>query len=91
MAQKPQTFELQSWDLQSWPLSVWPNDPKRAGWILRTYRPELLECGALTRIGKRIVVLGPGYRRFLNRHIGDVTEFQSNLPPRNVVSPAAAA
>jgi hypothetical protein len=89
VAKERDTQQLASWDCKLWPANVWPNDPKRALWILRTHRPELLECGALTRIGKRLVVLAPGYRRFLNRHIGDVTEFQSNLPSRAPVHEAA--
>jgi hypothetical protein len=90
MAQKTTpAADLQSWDLPTWPANIWPNSPKRAAWILRTHRSDLLECGALSRIGKRLVVLGPGYRRFLNRHIGDVVGFESNLPTRQPASQAA--
>lgn len=72
--------DVTSWDAKSWPAQIWPNEGKRARWILRTHRPELIECGALTRVGKSLVVLGPGYARFLRKHIGDVDDFQSNLP-----------
>jgi len=69
-----------SWDAKSWPTGVWPNCTKRARWILRTHRPELIECGAVSRIGKTLIILAPGYSRFLRRHVGDVPDFQSNLP-----------
>ena len=71
--------DVESWDLKSWPAAIWPNDGKRARWVLRTHRPELIECGALTRVGKQVVVLSGGYLRFLRRHVGDVIEFRSNL------------
>lgn len=72
--------ELHSWDLDGWPQSVWPNDPDRAKWVVRSNRRELMAEGALSRVGKRLVILGRGYSRWLSRQSDRVTRFDSNLP-----------
>lgn len=69
-----------SWDFDSWPQSVWPNDPDRAKWIVRSNRRELIAEGALSRVGKRLVILERGYSRWLARQADRVTRFDSNLP-----------
>jgi hypothetical protein len=48
--------------------------------VLRSYRNELLAEGALSRVGKRVVVLGKGYQRFLEKRIAEVSGFTSNNP-----------
>lgn len=71
---------LHSWDFDSWPQSVWPNDPDRAKWVVRSNRRELMAEGALSRIGRRLVILERGYSRWLARQADRVTRFESNLP-----------
>ena len=67
-----------SWDVLDWPESVWPSDSKRARWIVRAYRDQLLYHRALTRVGKRLVILGDGWGRFLAARTKDVRHFESN-------------
>jgi len=67
-----------SWDIAAWPQHVWPHDPKRAKWLVKAYRTDLLYHRALTRIGKRLVVLGDGYLRFMTARAKHVTDFESN-------------
>jgi len=67
-----------SWEITSWPPSVWPNDTGRARWLVRAYRDQLLRHKALTRVGKRIVILGDGWSRFLAACASDVRGFHSN-------------
>jgi hypothetical protein len=77
---EPIGVEPHSWDFDSWPGSVWPNDPIRAKWVVRSNRRELVAEGALTRVGKRVVILGKGYSRFLARRADRLGQFESNLP-----------
>jgi hypothetical protein len=72
------TSSPHSWELDTWPSEVWPHGTKRAGWIARAYRKELIEAGALTRIGKKLVFLGAGYTRWQERRAQHVVEFTSN-------------
>ena len=74
--------DLHSWDLDGWPEYVWPNDSDRARWVVRSNRRELIAEGALTRVGKRVVILGNGYSRWLARRADRVDRFNSNLPHR---------
>jgi hypothetical protein len=67
-----------SWELETWPADVWPHEPKRASWVIRAYRGELVEAGALTRIGKRLVIIGSGYSNWQKRRARHVVEFTSN-------------
>ena len=69
-----------SWDLSSWPTSVWPGDPKRALWVARAYRSELVEVGALARSGKTLIILGRGYARWLDGRKVHVRDWDSNNP-----------
>jgi hypothetical protein len=79
-AARKQSIEVpHSWDLKSWP-QIWPNDGKRAKWVLRAYRNELVAEGALSRAGKTIIVLGKGYSRWLSKRTSHVHSFQSNNP-----------
>jgi hypothetical protein len=72
-----------SWELDSWETiapDVWPHTSTRAKWISKCYRKELIEAGALTRVGKTLVFLGAAYTRWLERRARHVVEFASNNP-----------
>ncbi len=71
---------VHSWDLSTWPADIWPNDTKRAKWVLRSFRYELIAAGALARGGKGLIVLGRGYSRWLERRAAYVREYTSNNP-----------
>ena len=78
MAKTNTTPAPHSWSLLNWPESVWPNDAERARWIVRAYRDQLLYHRALTRVGKRLVIMGDGWSRFLSARTKDVCRFESN-------------
>ena len=69
-----------SWDLPMWPCNVWPGDSKRARWIVRAYRTELMQYGALSRVGKTLVVNGRGYAAWLDQRASHVASYLSNNP-----------
>lgn len=69
-----------SWDLSNWPAQVWPNDPKRAAWIIRSNKTELIAEGALARVGKTRIVIGHPYSRWLERRTTRFAEYQGNNP-----------
>ena len=82
-ARRPAPNVPHSWELGRWETNaadVWPHDQKRAAWVVRAYRSELVEHGALTRIGKTLVILGAGYTRWLEQRSHHVAEFTSNNP-----------
>ena len=76
-----------SWGLHDWPAGVWPG-ADRARYVLRAHRTELIRYGALTRIGRELVVLGAGYAQFLAAQTERVESYQ--IPP-NMGREAAAA
>ncbi|MDX2153299.1 MAG: hypothetical protein SFV54_21315, partial [Bryobacteraceae bacterium] len=57
-----------SWAVKRWPESVYPHEAKRGAWLVRSHRTELLNAGALVRIGRELVVMGAPYSRFMQRH-----------------------
>jgi hypothetical protein len=72
-----------SWELDSWEIvapDVWPHTAARAKWISKAYRKELIDAGALTRVGKTLIFLGAPYTRWLERRARHVVEFASNNP-----------
>lgn len=72
-----------SWELDSWETvapDVWPHTTARAKWIARAYRKQLVAAGALSRVGRCIVILGAGYARWLENRAAEVTEYKSNNP-----------
>lgn len=69
-----------SWDLSRWPPEIWPGEPQRARWLVRAYRDELVQYGALARTGRTLIVLGRGYAAWLERRAAHVPGFVSNNP-----------
>lgn len=76
----------QSWDLEHWPAHVYPHTEGRARYLLRAYRDELLAAGALTRVGRELVVLGARYARWLEKRSAEVPGY---VPAAN--KPTASA
>ncbi len=64
-----------SWGIEDWPASVYPNKPSRARYIVRSHRDELVAAGALTRVGRDLVVMGAGYSAWLAKQAGRVARF----------------
>ncbi len=67
-----------SWEFDTWPADVWPHASKRAQWIARAYRKELIAAGALTRVGKTLVFIGAPYTCWLERRSRHVVEYAGN-------------
>jgi hypothetical protein len=76
-----------SWGLDTWKEiapDFWPGNGDQGRWVVRAYRDELIECGAISRVGKKIIVFGAGYTRWLARRTSRVKEFTSNNPAMRV-------
>ena len=56
-----------SWTVDGWPPGVFPNSVTRARYLVRTHRDELILAGALSRVGRSLIVLGERYERWLQR------------------------
>jgi hypothetical protein len=67
-----------SWSLDNWPSSVFPHTPGKGKYLTRVNRTELLQCGALVRVGRTLVVIGPRYERFLQKQAARVPGYESN-------------
>ena len=59
-----------------WPSDVFPSDANPAHYIVRVHRAELLAAGALSRIGRQIVVLRLPYTSWLARHASRVEDIR---------------
>jgi hypothetical protein len=64
-----------SWSINDWPVGVHPNRSSTARYLVRAHKDELLAVGALTRVGRELVILGEGYARFLARQMQTVPGF----------------
>lgn len=79
-----------SWGIDTWPEFVWPHSPSRARYVLRANRDELTHAGAISRVGRELVVLGERYSRWLERRTAEVPGY--DCPPnRSNESTASAA
>lgn len=65
-----------SWCITDWPSSVFPGNASSGGFVVRAHRDELLHAGAIARVGKRIVVLGARYDKWLQTKSADVPGYQ---------------
>ena len=65
-----------SWAVDDWPPTVFPGRASRARYITRVHRDSLLAAGALTRIGRELVVLGAAYSAWLSKHSSRVENFE---------------
>jgi hypothetical protein len=76
-----------SWGVEDWPAIVYPGRPSRARYLIRMHRNELTTCGALTRIGRDLVVMGAGYSAWLAKQSNRVDMFA--IAPNNTDDVAA--
>lgn len=66
-----------SWPVAKWPAAVFPNNTPDARNLVRFFRKELVAAKALTRIGKKLVVMGDKYDSWLRSRSSEVESFQS--------------
>jgi hypothetical protein len=81
---KVQTTLPHSWSINRWPADVYPGSPSRARYVVRVHRNELLHAGALSRVGRDLVVLGERYSRWLEKNCVNVPGYEiaaNRVPP----------
>jgi hypothetical protein len=61
-----------SWNIDNWPPETWPNTVERARYVIRANRDSLMAAGALSRVGRELIILGTRYQRWLERHASNV-------------------
>ena len=67
-----------SWSLPRWPVGMFPNEVGAARHLIREHRMALIECGALSRVGRQLVVIGPNYVGWLMRQRDRVAGYACN-------------
>jgi len=77
-----------SWSIADWPPSVYPNDPKRGRYLVREHKTDLLTSGALSRVGRELVVIGARYSRWLERQASRVPDFECAANTARIEQPA---
>ena len=65
-----------SWSVDAWPQNVYPNDPGKARYLIRANRDALLAAGALSRVGRALVVIGGAYTKWLDQQRNRVVGFE---------------
>ena len=65
-----------SWPVSDWPQSVTPGNNRAARHLVRVNKAELMECGALCRVGRNLTIIGEGYAVFLARQMKRVDGFK---------------
>lgn len=76
MANKPSSAIPHSWALGDWPATVYPGKESKARYIVRAHQDELVASGALTRVGRDLVVIGANYSAWLVKQSGRVSNFE---------------
>jgi hypothetical protein len=66
---------LGSWTFATWPLEVWPNDGAKARRVVRSNATALLNEGAISRVGREIIVFARQYDRWLRKQSHRVMDF----------------
>jgi hypothetical protein len=85
---KPKVIPLpHSWLVAEWPPHVTPNRSNAGRQLVRAHRSELIECGALVRIGRNLTIIGEGYAQFLARKAKRVANYE--IAPNREVSAGA--
>jgi hypothetical protein len=71
-----------SWAVAEWTERaphIWPNETAAARQLVRAHRTELLHAGAIARVGRALIIIGPRYAKFL--------ELQTSRVPGYVIAP----
>ena len=74
-----------SWPINSWPADIYPNDPRKARYLVRANKNDLLQHGALARVGRQLVVIGSRYDKWLQKRAAYVPGYEcpANQRERN--------
>jgi len=71
----PPTSLPHSWALDEWPAAVYPGTPSKGKYTVQTHRDALIDCGALVRVGRDLVVIGPNYAGWMARQGSRVRDY----------------
>jgi hypothetical protein len=80
-----------SWSLVDWPPAVYPHNASKGRYLVRSNRDSLVKAGALTRIGRDLVILGAPFCRWLESQSRRVDAFPQIAPNRRATVDQAAA
>jgi hypothetical protein len=65
-----------SWSIKDWPPDVYPNSSRKARYLARSKRDELISAGALVRIGRELVIIGEPYVRWMQKKGASVPGYE---------------
>jgi hypothetical protein len=78
-----------SWSVNNWPHDVWPNSAAKARYVVRAHRESLILAGALSRVGRDLIILGNRYEKWLQKQSARVPDF--SIAPNRTKEAASAA
>ena len=64
-----------SWAIPNWPSFVYPHGSDKGRYLVRCNRTALTQAGALTRIGRDLVILGGPFSKWLESQAHRVAGF----------------
>lgn len=65
-----------SWSIDGWPVGVYPNSVTKARYLIRVHRDEMILSGALSRVGRDLIVIGDGYAKWLAKKAARVPGYE---------------
>lgn len=77
------TLIQHSWSIGTWPADVYPHSPERARYLVRANKSELICAGALSRVGRELVIIGERYAKWLERNTARAADFECPANRRN--------
>lgn len=77
-----------SWAIESWPPHVYPHSPGKGRYLVRCNRSALVAAGALTRVGRDLVLLGAPFSKWLESQSSRVDGFE--IAPNRTTTDLAA-
>lgn len=78
-SERPKITIPHSWAIEDWPDTVFPNSATRGRYLVRVHRADLLNAGALVRVGRELVIIGQPYDRWLRSKAENVANYE--IPP----------
>jgi hypothetical protein len=69
-------MNLDSWAVKQWPANVFPGSASRGRRVVREHRNQLVQAGAVVRVGRELVVIGARYQKWLERQATNVPGFE---------------
>jgi hypothetical protein len=65
-----------SWDIEHWPSAVYPHTSDKGRYLIRANRDSLLAAGALTRVGRDLVIIGAYFSKWLSSQAARVAPYE---------------